>query len=100
MKQYAQNINADNPTALAVKGGGRKTATRKRAAKDADNEDADEASKPKKRSKKAAKGSDLTGEEADKMMELGGGEEQKVRDEPEDMGFGWGANGEGAEEEV
>lgn len=98
MKQYAQNFSEDNPTPLKQKGKPRK----KRAADDAENGDEGKAPKPKKRAKKATKGPELTGE-ADKMMGLGGAESaqaKKVKDEPEDMGCSWGANGDEAEEEV
>lgn len=88
MKQYTQNFDENNPAPLAVEGGGRKAASKKRAAKDAENDDGEDAPKPRKRAKKATKGAELNGEEVDKMMGLGGGEEKKVKDEPEDAGFG------------
>lgn len=99
MKQYAQNSSEDNPTPLKQKGKPRK----KRSADDAENGDEGEAPRPKKRAKKASKGPELTGKEAHKMMGLGGGEgaqAKKVKDEPENMGFGWDANGDEAKEVV
>ncbi|KAF3049153.1 hypothetical protein E8E11_006909 [Didymella keratinophila] len=100
LREHVQHISADNPTGLAVKGGGRKPATKKHAAKDAKNEDGEEAHKPKKRAKKASKGPELTGEEADKMMGLGGGEEKTVKEEPQDLGFGWCVGDGEVEDEV
>jgi hypothetical protein len=82
-------VSEDNPTPFARKGGSGK----KRAAKDTQNDDDEEETpKPKKRAKKA-KGPELNGEEVDKMMGLGGGDEVKVKPEPEDADFGWDANG-------
>jgi len=97
-------VDENNPTPLKHKGAPRKTATKKRAAKDAGNEDDEEAGeekpKPKKRAKKATKGPELNGEEVDKTMGLGGEEDVKVKPELEDAGFGWGAGGDEVEDEV
>ncbi|KAJ4334842.1 hypothetical protein N0V87_006537 [Didymella glomerata] len=98
LRAITAGLSEDNPTALAVKGGGRKPATKKRAAKSAENEDDEDVPKPKKRAKKATKGPDLNGDEVDKIMGLGGGEDVKVKPEPEDTGFGWSTKGD--EDEV
>ncbi|KAF3045568.1 hypothetical protein E8E12_009981 [Didymella heteroderae] len=100
LRDHVSHVSQDNPAPLAVKGRGRRPAAKKRAAKDADDGAGEDAPRPKKRGKKAAMGPELTGEEADTMMGLGGREEEKVKEEPEDVGFGWGVDGDEVEDEI
>lgn len=92
----AAGVDESNPTPLAGKGGPK----RKRPAKAAANDKEGEKLKPKKRGKKTAV-PEMFGDEVDEMLGLGKKEEEeaKVKNEPQEMRFGWGAGGEECEED-
>lgn len=92
----AAGVDESNPTPLAGKSGPK----RKRPAKAAANDKEGEKLKPKKRGKKTAVPG-MFGDEVDEMLGLGKKEEEeaKVKNEPQEMRFGWGAGGEECEED-